>query len=96
MVPTITAVRARPILLTAAAVVFGEAVLLLDPVMRGLGLTLMSGAVAGTVLTLVVVPVAYYDLRTALAARDARRAARGDHRLTQVPEWNNLPTVPID
>ncbi|MGD0484042.1 MAG: efflux RND transporter permease subunit, partial [Gemmatimonadales bacterium] len=68
-------VRVRPILLTASAVVFGESVLLLDPVMRGLGLTLMSGAAVGTALTLVLVPVVYYELRTGLQRFDARRAA---------------------
>ena len=70
------AVRVRPILLTAAAVVFGESVLLLDPVMRGLGLTLISGCVAGTALTLVLVPVVHYDLRTGLARFEAWRAKR--------------------
>ena len=69
-------VRVRPILLTASAVVFGESVLLLDPVMRGLGLTLMSGAVIGTLLTLVLVPVVYYELRTGTDRFEAWWAAR--------------------
>jgi multidrug efflux pump subunit AcrB len=67
------AVRVRPILLTAAAVVFGESVLLLDPVMRGLGLTLMSGALAGTALTLVLVPVVYFHVRTGARAPGTHR-----------------------
>ncbi len=70
------AVRVRPILLTAAAVVFGESVLLLDPVMRGLGLTLMSGAIAGTALTLVVVPVVYFELKTGTERYEAWTASR--------------------
>ena len=70
------AVRVRPILLTAAAVVFGEAVLLLDPVMRGLGLTLMSGAAAGTALTLILVPVVYYHLTTGTRRFEAWTALR--------------------
>lgn len=53
-------VRARPILLTAATVVFGDGVLLFDPLLEGLGLTLMSGALVSTLLTLVLVPVVYY------------------------------------
>ncbi len=70
------AVRVRPILLTAAAIVFGESVLLLDPVMRGLGLTLMSGAVAGTVLTLFLVPAVYYHLKTATLPERLTRVGR--------------------
>jgi multidrug efflux pump subunit AcrB len=70
------AVRVRPILLTAAAIVFGESVLLLDPVMRGLGLTLISGAVAGTALTLVVVPAVYYELKIGTGRFEAWRQRR--------------------
>jgi multidrug efflux pump subunit AcrB len=69
-------VRVRPILLTAAAIVFGESVLLLDPVMRGLGLTLISGAVAGTALTLVVVPAVYYELKIGTGRFEAWRQRR--------------------
>lgn len=50
----------RPILLTAATVVFGDGELYFDPLLQGLGLTMASGAVASTILTLLVVPVACY------------------------------------
>lgn len=58
------AVRARPILLTAGTVVLGDGVLLFDPLLEGLGLTLMSGALVSTLLTLVLVPVVYYHAIT--------------------------------
>ena len=54
------AVRFRPMLLTAAAVVVGAAVILLDPIFQGLALSLMAGEVASTVLSRMAVPVLYY------------------------------------
>ncbi len=57
------AVRFRPIALTAAAVVVGGLVMVLDPIFQGLAVALMSGAVAATLLTMVVVPLLYWELR---------------------------------
>jgi multidrug efflux pump subunit AcrB len=54
-------VRARPILLTAAAVVIGGAVMVADPIFQGLGIALISGAVVATLLTLVVIPLLYAE-----------------------------------
>jgi len=50
------AVRMRPILLTALAIVFGSMIMLTDPVFCGLGISLIFGTVASTVLTLIVIP----------------------------------------
>ncbi len=57
------AVRFRPIALTAAAVVIGGFVMVLDPIFQGLAVALMSGAVVATLLTMVVVPLLYWELR---------------------------------
>jgi multidrug efflux pump subunit AcrB len=54
------AVRFRPMLLTAAAVVVGAAVILFDPIFQGLALSLMAGEVASTLLSRMTVPVLYY------------------------------------
>ena len=54
-------VRFRPIALTAAAVVVGSSVILFDPIFQGLAISLMFGAVAATALTLVAVPLLYYE-----------------------------------
>jgi multidrug efflux pump subunit AcrB len=54
------AVRFRPIALTAAAVIVGGAVMVLDPIFQGLAVALMTGVFASTALTLVVIPVLYY------------------------------------
>ena len=57
------AVRFRPIALTAAAVIIGGMVMVLDPIFQGLAVALMSGAVVATLLTMVVVPLLYWELR---------------------------------
>jgi multidrug efflux pump subunit AcrB len=56
------AVRFRPIVLTAAAVVVGSFVMLFDPIFQGLAIAMMCGAVAATGLTLVAVPLLYYEV----------------------------------
>ena len=58
---TAGAVRFRPIVLTAAAVVVGSFVMLFDPIFQGLAIAMMFGAVAATALTLVAVPLLYYQ-----------------------------------
>jgi len=55
-------VRFRPIALTAAAVVIGGLVMVLDPIFQGLAVALMSGAIVATLLTMVVVPLLYWEL----------------------------------
>ncbi|MCX8027360.1 MAG: efflux RND transporter permease subunit [Thermodesulfovibrionales bacterium] len=55
------AVRFRPIVLTAAAVVVGSFVMLFDPIFQGLAISMMFGAVAATLLTLIAVPLLYYE-----------------------------------
>jgi multidrug efflux pump subunit AcrB len=54
------AVRFRPIVLTAAALVVGGAVIYLDPIFQGLAVSLIAGVVVSTALTLVVIPLLYY------------------------------------
>jgi multidrug efflux pump subunit AcrB len=54
------AVRFRPMLLTAAAVVAGAFVILFDPIFQGLAISLMAGEVASTFLSRLAVPVLFY------------------------------------
>jgi len=56
------AVRFRPIVLTALAVVVGSFVMLFDPIFQGLAIAMMFGAVVATVLTLIIVPILYYEV----------------------------------
>lgn len=55
------AVRTRPILLTAGTVLFGSGALVFEPALEPLGLTLISGVLVSTVLTMVLIPVLYYQ-----------------------------------
>lgn len=54
------AVRFRPMLLTAAAVIVGASVILSDPIFQGLALSLIAGEIASTFLSRLAVPVLYY------------------------------------
>jgi multidrug efflux pump subunit AcrB len=54
------AVRLRPIMLTALALVAGGFVMILDPIFQGLAVSLIFGVLVSTVLTLLVIPLLYY------------------------------------
>ena len=56
------AIRFRPIVLTAAAVVVGSFIMLFDPIFQGLAIAMMFGAIGATALTLVAVPLLYYEM----------------------------------
>jgi multidrug efflux pump subunit AcrB len=51
------ATRAKPILLTAVAIILGSALLASDPVFGGLGVALISGTVAAVFVSLLFVPI---------------------------------------
>jgi multidrug efflux pump subunit AcrB len=57
------AVRFRPMMLTAAAVVVGSSVILFDPIFQGLAIALMAGEIASLLLSRMTVPVIYFMLR---------------------------------
>ena len=70
-------VRYRPMVLTAAAVLVGSAVMLADPIFQGLAIALMAGQVAATFLSRLAVPLLYYVLaRRGRAAELQREGAR--------------------
>ncbi len=54
------AVRFRPMLLTAMAVVVGAGVILFDPIFQGLAISLMAGEIASLLVSRMAVPVLYY------------------------------------
>jgi multidrug efflux pump subunit AcrB len=53
-------VRAKPIILTGLAAMLGAFFILDDPIFGGLAISLISGILVSTLLTLVVIPVMYY------------------------------------
>jgi len=79
------AVRFRPMLLTAAAVVVGASVILFDPIFQGLAVSLIAGEVASTVLSRMAVPVFYYLSK--------REHAAASHRVTMSPIPCRLPVL---
>jgi multidrug efflux pump subunit AcrB len=53
------AVRFRPMMLTAMAVVVGGSVILFDPVFQGLAISLMAGEHASLLISRMALPVIY-------------------------------------
>ena len=66
------AVRFRPMLLTAMAVVVGAGVILFDPIFQGLAISLMAGEIASLLISRMAVPVLYF-----MAYQPARKASVG-------------------
>jgi multidrug efflux pump subunit AcrB len=54
------AVRFRPMMLTAGAVIVGAGIILFDPIFQGLAIALMAGEVASLLISRVAVPILYY------------------------------------
>ena len=71
------AVRFRPMLLTAMAVVVGGSVILFDPIFQGLAISLMAGEIASLLLSRMAVPIIYF-----LAMRKSKRAGAGRKPVT--------------
>jgi multidrug efflux pump subunit AcrB len=75
------AVRFRPMMLTAMAVVVGGSVILYDPIFQGLAVSLMAGEVASLLLSRMAVPILYY-----LGMRHGYRAGSAEqHSPTRPP-----------
>ncbi|PLX81786.1 MAG: multidrug transporter AcrB [Desulfuromonas sp.] len=66
------AIRFRPMLLTALAVVVGASVILADPIFQGLAISLMFGEIASLLISRMAVPVLYYMLK-----KPGTKAAKG-------------------
>jgi len=54
------AVRFRPVMLTALAVVVGASPILFDPIFQGLAISLMAGGLVSAMLSFLTVPLLYY------------------------------------
>ncbi len=76
------AIRFRPMLLTAAAVVVGASVILTDPIFQGLAVSLIAGAVASTFLSWPTIPILYYLVHRN-AAQPIERAPEGAEGVNQ-------------
>jgi len=70
------AIRFRPMLLTAGAVVVGASVILFDPIFQGLAISLMAGEIASLLLSRMTVPVLYFMEKSWEAEMVERKLAR--------------------
>jgi multidrug efflux pump subunit AcrB len=74
------AIRFRPMLLTAMAVVVGAGVILFDPIFQGLAISLMAGEVASLLISRMAVPVLYFmahSARSRTATHDSKQRNNG-------------------
>ncbi len=60
--------RTRPIMITALALVCGASVIITDPIFQGMAISLASGVMVSTVLTLLVIPLGCIQSSKALCA----------------------------
>jgi multidrug efflux pump subunit AcrB len=58
--------RTRPIMITALALVAGSSVIFTDPIFQGMAISLASGVMVSTILTLVVIPLGCIKAEKAL------------------------------
>jgi len=72
------AIRFRPMLLTAAAVVVGASVILTDPIFQGLALSLIAGAVASTFLSWPTIPILYYMVHSGRASSNPESHSKSE------------------
>jgi hypothetical protein len=66
--------RTRPILITALALVAGSSVIFFDPIFQGMAISLASGVLVSTILTLIVIPLG------CVAAADALCSVAGSSK----------------
>jgi multidrug efflux pump subunit AcrB len=95
------AVRFRPMLLTALAVVVGASVMLADPIFQGLAISLMAGEIASLLISRMAVPMLYFmaSNRASLLHQSPRRILglhllHGDLHFEQYQSPPSAPTIP--
>ena len=79
------AVRFRPMMLTALAVIVGGLVILADPIFQGLAISLLFGAIASLLISPLAVPLIYYMTHARRPEQPAAPAATADEKCTVSP-----------
>jgi multidrug efflux pump subunit AcrB len=79
------AVRFRPMMLTALAVIVGGLVILADPIFQGLAISLVFGAIASLLISPLAVPLIYYMAHARRHEKPAAPAAPADEKCTVSP-----------
>ncbi|ACB74738.1 efflux RND transporter permease subunit [Opitutus terrae] len=78
------AVRFRPMMLTAFAVVVGGLVILADPIFQGLAISLLFGAIASLVVSPLAVPLIYFMTHASAHAKPAAPAVATTNETCEV------------
>ncbi|MCK4707221.1 MAG: efflux RND transporter permease subunit, partial [Gammaproteobacteria bacterium] len=61
--------RTRPIVVTALALVGGSAVIIFDPIFKGMAISLAFGVIVSTILTLIIIPLGAISVRHSFAKK---------------------------
>jgi len=85
--------RTRPILITAFALVAGSSVILTDPIFQGMAISLASGVLVSTILTLVVIPLGTIEAKEALY--EVAAAGLPEGVTLPIPEEEASATAPV-
>lgn len=68
--------RTRPILITAFALIFASSVIFFDPIFQGMAISLASGVLVSTILTLVVIPLGMVSASESLCEAAGRHCPK--------------------
>jgi hypothetical protein len=83
--------RTRPIMITALALVAGSSVIFTDPIFQGMAISLASGVMVSTILTLIVIPLGCIKASKSLC----EVAAAGFIPTEAIPTMPDQPAVPV-
>ena len=87
-----TATRAKPIMLTAIAIILGSLLLSTDPIFGGLGVALIFGSIAATLVSLFFIPV-LMDNTDALMGDDFVCGMKRERRTTWCVLTDNIKSL---
>jgi multidrug efflux pump subunit AcrB len=79
------AVRFRPMMLTAFAVIVGGLVILADPIFQGLAISLLFGAIASLLISPIAVPLIYYMTHSGSPSKPASPGSPGKDVKSSLP-----------
>ncbi len=86
--------RTRPIMITALALVAGSSVIFTDPIFQGMAISLASGVMVSTILTLIVIPLGCINASQSLCEVAAAHAAPGQQVPCDVQPAKQEPKAP--
>jgi len=86
--------RTRPIMITALALVCGSSVIFTDPIFQGMAISLASGVMVSTILTLIVIPLGCIKASKSLMEVAAVATPSGTPPVLQEEETARIPKEP--